>query len=114
MLIRSPAFLNTGSGIRTAWSCGRNRRADGDETTSTIPHINPYGYAYKAPRGFANPGSWGAAWLKESLTKLAKRIAKAERVRRDMRRLSEMDDRMLRDIGLARSEIERAVRGGRW
>ena len=81
---------------------------------STIPHIDPYGYAHNAPRGFANPGSLGAAWLKESLTTLAKRIAKAERVRHDMRRLSEMDDRMLRDIGLARSEIERAVRGGGW
>ena len=80
---------------------------------STIPHIDPYGYAYQAPQGFANPGDSGAAWLKASLMKLAKHIARAERVRRDMRRLSEMDDRMLRDIGLARSEIESAVRGGR-
>ena len=80
---------------------------------STIPHIDPYGYAYSAPWGFANPGTSGTAWLKESLLGLAKRVARAERVRRDMRRLSEMDDRMLRDIGLARSEIESAVRGGR-
>jgi len=80
---------------------------------SATPHINPYGYVYRAPRGFANPGSRGTEWLKDSLIKLAKRIARAERIRRDMRRLSEMDDYMLRDIGLARSEIERAVREGR-
>jgi uncharacterized protein YjiS (DUF1127 family) len=81
---------------------------------SAIPHMDPYGYSHYAPRGFANPGTSGTAWLKDSLLGLAKLVTRAARVRRDMRRLSEMDDRMLRDIGLARSEIERAVRGGRW
>ena len=31
-----------------------------------------------------------------------------------MRRLHELDDRMLADIGLARGEIEHGVRCGRW
>ena len=34
------------------------------------------------------------------------------RVRRDMRRLATFDDRMLRDIGIARADIEGAVRRG--
>jgi uncharacterized protein YjiS (DUF1127 family) len=81
---------------------------------SMTSHIDPYGRGYRAPRGFANPGGFGLAWLTDGLMGLAKRIARAERVRRDMRRLSELDDRMLRDIGLHRSEIERVVRGDRW
>ena len=40
-------------------------------------------------------------------------IARELRIRRDMRRLMEMDDAMLRDIGIVRSDIERSVRTGR-
>jgi uncharacterized protein YjiS (DUF1127 family) len=40
-------------------------------------------------------------------------IAREIRIRRDMRKLAEMDDWMLRDIGLARTEIEPATRHGR-
>jgi uncharacterized protein YjiS (DUF1127 family) len=40
-------------------------------------------------------------------------IARELRVRRDIRRLAELDDTMLRDIGIARTEIERAARLGR-
>jgi uncharacterized protein YjiS (DUF1127 family) len=39
--------------------------------------------------------------------------ARELRVRRDMDRLAEFDDHMLRDIGLTRSEIEGVVRCGR-
>lgn len=35
------------------------------------------------------------------------------RLRRDMRRLAEFDDHMLRDIGIARSDIEGVIRRGR-
>jgi uncharacterized protein YjiS (DUF1127 family) len=44
---------------------------------------------------------------------IAASIARELRIRRDMRRLGELDDAMLRDIGIARSEIECAVRRGR-
>ena len=39
-------------------------------------------------------------------------IAREIRVRRDMRRLAEFDDSMLRDVGIARADIEGAVRRG--
>jgi uncharacterized protein YjiS (DUF1127 family) len=40
-------------------------------------------------------------------------IANELRIRRDMRQLAAMDDHMLKDIGLRRSEIEYCVRYGR-
>ena len=40
-------------------------------------------------------------------------IANELRIRRDMRQLAAMDDHMLKDIGLRRSEIEYCVRHGR-
>jgi uncharacterized protein YjiS (DUF1127 family) len=39
-------------------------------------------------------------------------IVREVRIRRDMRRLGEFSDDMLRDIGIARSDIEGAVRRG--
>jgi uncharacterized protein YjiS (DUF1127 family) len=40
-------------------------------------------------------------------------IARELRIRRDVRRLAEFDEAMLRDIGITRTDIERAVRLGR-
>ena len=42
-----------------------------------------------------------AAWIAREMT-----------IRRDMRRLAEFDDHMLHDIGIARADIEGAVRRG--
>jgi len=49
----------------------------------------------------------------DAMSSLAIRLASASRRRRDARVLSEMDDTMLRDIGIHRSEIQFAVRHGR-
>jgi uncharacterized protein YjiS (DUF1127 family) len=46
-------------------------------------------------------------------SRLIEGFAREARVRRDMKRLAEFDDDMLRDIGLTRSDIESAVRHGR-
>ena len=48
-----------------------------------------------------------------SLAWLVAAIAHELRIRRDMRQLAAMDDRMLKDIGLCRCEIEPCVRYGR-
>jgi uncharacterized protein YjiS (DUF1127 family) len=48
----------------------------------------------------------GLAWLTAA-------IANELRIRRDMRQLAAMDEHMLKDIGLRRSEIEYCVRYGR-
>jgi uncharacterized protein YjiS (DUF1127 family) len=48
----------------------------------------------------------GLAWLIAA-------IVNELRIRRDMRQLAAMDDHMLKDIGLRRSEIEYCVRYGR-
>ncbi len=81
---------------------------------STISSTYGYGHSLAPSRGSGRLAGSATAWLTEGLAALATGIVRAARLRRDMRRLSEMDDRMLRDIGLARSEIERAVYGGRW
>jgi uncharacterized protein YjiS (DUF1127 family) len=49
----------------------------------------------------------------EALALGAERLLTANRRRRDAELLSAMDDHQLRDIGVSRSEIRRAVRFGR-
>ena len=44
---------------------------------------------------------------------LAEKFARRRRFQRDIRELQRLDDRMLADIGMRRSEIERMVRRGR-
>jgi uncharacterized protein YjiS (DUF1127 family) len=81
---------------------------------STISSTYPYRHSLALPGGSDRLGTSATAWLMEGLATVATSIARAARARRDMRRLAGMDDRALRDIGLHRSEIERAVYGGRW
>ena len=76
-----------------------------------------------APRGLAGPTrrsgmaeSWTAT-IAGVATRTAARIAAAVgaelRIRRDTRQLMAMSDYMLKDIGLTRADIARAVREGR-
>ncbi len=58
------------------------------------------------------PRRSSAAWTIAAATFL-KEAVKAWRIRRATERLQGLDDRMLTDIGIGRSEIERAVRLGR-
>lgn len=57
--------------------------------------------------------TWGAKPVLEALGAVWSTLVKHARMRRDAERLRNMDDRMLRDIGLTRSEVEGAVRHGR-
>lgn len=45
---------------------------------------------------------------------LATQFARWRRMKRDIDELRRLDDRMPRDIGITRSEVERLVRYGRW
>jgi uncharacterized protein YjiS (DUF1127 family) len=57
-----------------------------------------------------------AGWnqLRARVARLIAWIRAEHRVRRDLALLRAADDRHLADIGLARSEIDHAVRHGRW
>jgi uncharacterized protein YjiS (DUF1127 family) len=58
------------------------------------------------------PLVWGQRAL-ELIARGASSLAHEIRIRRDLRRLSGLDDAMLHDIGVARGELESAVRFGR-
>jgi uncharacterized protein YjiS (DUF1127 family) len=47
------------------------------------------------------------------VARIAAAVAEELRIRRDMRQLRAMDDQMLKDIGLTRADIGKAVRYGR-
>jgi uncharacterized protein YjiS (DUF1127 family) len=58
----------------------------------------------------------GAVFLEElsaMLARILSGLVREWRIRRDLARLVEFDDRMLHDIGLGRSEVEPALRYGR-
>ena len=54
-----------------------------------------------------------SAWFRSVAVRAARAIALELRIRRDMRHLMVMDDRMLKDVGLTRADIGDAVRYGR-
>ena len=57
-----------------------------------------------------------AGWnrFKARVARLIAWIRAEHRVRRDLAQLRAADDRLLADIGLARGQIDHAVRHGRW
>ena len=64
------------------------------------------------PSATVLPAAWGRR-TRALISDLAAGLAREIRVRRDLRIVSGLDDAMLRDIGIARGELERAVRYGR-
>lgn len=76
--------------------------------------LDPFGAAYCLPRSFANRQTPWLRLFSDATSAFASRIAEAARARRDIRLLSALDDGMLSDIGIPRSDVERAVLRGRW
>jgi uncharacterized protein YjiS (DUF1127 family) len=74
-------------------------------STSTIE-------ALVARRADLNTASWRAALARPIKQGIAW-IASRRRLRRDVKELMALDDRILRDIGLSRSDVECAARYGR-
>jgi uncharacterized protein YjiS (DUF1127 family) len=62
----------------------------------------------------ASPRRWSLSpWVGGVVARCARAIAEEMRIRRDTRQLMLMSDGMLKDIGLTRAQIDRAVRYGR-
>jgi uncharacterized protein YjiS (DUF1127 family) len=68
--------------------------------------------ARAARRADLNAASWPAALTRPIRHGIAW-IGSQRRLHRNVRELLALDDRLLRDIGLRRSEVEHAVRHGR-
>jgi uncharacterized protein YjiS (DUF1127 family) len=71
---------------------------------------SPFGSRTQATR---NRRPWHAisTWLSRAWRGLVQHWAQAQRHRRDVKALSELDDHQLKDIGLTRGEIESVVTG---
>jgi uncharacterized protein YjiS (DUF1127 family) len=74
-------------------------------TDSEVAATQPFG-ASITRTGFAGV-------VTRIVARIAAAIAEELRIRRDMRQLMEMDDSMLKDIGLTRADIASVVRYGR-
>ena len=62
----------------------------------------------------AHPRTSGlASWFGDVFRSLTREVARWRRVQRDLHELRSLDDRMLADIGITRSDAERLVRHGR-
>jgi uncharacterized protein YjiS (DUF1127 family) len=75
----------------------------------TITHDHPW--PYKTAREIAAP-TWWARSLK-GMARAAVTVSRWHRTRHAAHRLLALDDRLLRDIGVSRGGIDRAVPTGR-
>ena len=85
------------------------RRGRGPMFAQSITHDHPW--PYRTARELAAPTPWARS--REGLARAVAAVSRWRRLRREARWLMALDDRMLRDIGLSRGGIERAVRAGR-
>jgi uncharacterized protein YjiS (DUF1127 family) len=74
-----------------------------------VTHDHPW--PYRAAQQLAGPTFWARS--REGLAHAAAAVARWHRLRRDTRQLMALSDRMLRDVGLSRGEVEHAVWHGR-
>jgi uncharacterized protein YjiS (DUF1127 family) len=84
-----------------------------EHTMASKPLAYEPNAAAPAPRGSATVAWSLAAWVGAAAARCARAIANEVRIRRDTRQLMLMSDRMLKDIGLSRTQIHGAVRFGR-
>ena len=77
--------------------------------TATIEQVEMTAPA--AANGDCSFGRAAAAALMNSAGEILRCFLRHARARRDMRRLEELDERMLQDIGITRSEIASAIYG---
>src|SRR5262245_47046632 len=59
-------------------------------------------------------GTARSTGLFDAVTSVVRAVVQWQRQRRDVMQLLRMDDRLLADIGITRSEAESMVRNGRW
>jgi uncharacterized protein YjiS (DUF1127 family) len=82
---------------------------------SNIRQLHPHGRAVALPIGSTTPnGEVSVPALAGLGIAFVRRLSTALRRRRDAHLLARADDHMLRDIGLTRSQIDGAVRFGRF
>jgi uncharacterized protein YjiS (DUF1127 family) len=84
-----------------------------EHTMASRPITYEPNSAAPAPRRSATVAWALPAWFGAVAARCARAIAKEIRIRRDTRQLMLMSDRMLKDIGLSRTQIHGAVRFGR-
>jgi uncharacterized protein YjiS (DUF1127 family) len=74
-----------------------------------VTHEHPW--PYRSAREVAGPTFWARS--REGLAHAAAAVTRWHRLHRDTQRLMALSDRMLRDVGLSRGEVEHAVWHGR-
>jgi uncharacterized protein YjiS (DUF1127 family) len=84
-----------------------------EHTMASKPITYEPNSAAPAPRRSATVAWALPAWIGAVAARCARAIANEVRLRRDTRALMLMSDRMLKDIGLSRTQIHGAVRFGR-
>ncbi|HVJ44044.1 MAG TPA: DUF1127 domain-containing protein [Dongiaceae bacterium] len=81
-------------------------------TQSKLPARIADGRKVAAPAPADSDAGWGG-WVMSLASSLQSKFQDARQMRRDLAALQSLDDRMLKDIGVSRYDVERVVRHGR-